>query len=248
MIEGGPPSLEILYERGPCLVVAKPPGVLTQAPPGIDSMEARVRRFLQIREEKQHHLYLGMPHRLDRPVSGVLVIARHVRAAQRIAEQFELRRVVKRYWALVEGELTPSEDPATWSDFMRKLPEEARSEIVSSDHPQARQAILHWQSRATDGSISWLEIQLETGRTHQIRLQAMHHGHVVLGDELYGARSRFGPPSIDPRQRWIALHARHLSFHDPMTKELISIDAPLPAPWSEYASLLGEAAPFKTPA
>ncbi|MBM4002712.1 MAG: RNA pseudouridine synthase [Planctomycetes bacterium] len=234
MTEGGPPSLEILYERGPCLVVAKPPGVLTQAPPGIDSIEARVRRFLQIREGKQHHLYLGMPHRLDRPVSGALVIARHVRAAQRIAEQFEQRRVEKRYWALVEGELPPSDCRGTWSDFMRKLPDEARSEIVAADHPEARQAILHWESRATDGSISWLEIQLETGRTHQIRLQAMHHGHAVLGDELYGARSRFGPPAADPRQRWIALHARRLSFDDPMTRERVAIEAPLSSAWSDY--------------
>ena len=79
-------ELTILYEQGPCLVVLKPAGVLTQAPPGIDSMEVRIRRFLQQREGKQHNLYLGVPHRLDRPVSGALVVARHVRAARRLAE------------------------------------------------------------------------------------------------------------------------------------------------------------------
>src|SRR6187402_2524929 len=85
------PGFDILYEHGPVLVVNKPPGLLTQAPPGIDSLELRVKRFLKEREQKPGGVYLGVPHRLDRPVSGVIVLAKHVRAARRISEQFEAR-------------------------------------------------------------------------------------------------------------------------------------------------------------
>ena len=80
------PELEILYDNGPCLVVNKPPGVLTQAPAGIDSMEVRVKAFYREREQKEGNIYLGLPHRLDRPVSGAIVFARHVRAAQRLVQ------------------------------------------------------------------------------------------------------------------------------------------------------------------
>ncbi len=251
-------ELTILYERGPCLVVLKPAGILTQAPPGIDSLELRIKRFLQVREGKQHNLYLGIPHRLDRPVSGALVVARHVRAARRLSEQFEARTVQKRYWALVSGRF--DDDPAldqklaptigdqsayparlptlapsgTWTDFMRKVPDEPRSEIVDSASLEARKAILHYQVRAAQVAATWLEIQLETGRTHQIRLQAAHHGHAILGDELYGSPLAFGPSSLDPRERWIALHARRLGFRDPMTGEAVEIDAPLSDAWQTF--------------
>ena len=98
-----PEGFDILYEEGPCLVVVKPGGVATQAPPGIDSLEVRVKEFLRVRDSKAGNVYLGVPHRLDRPVSGVMVLARHVRAARRLSDQFEARTVRKTYWAVVEG-------------------------------------------------------------------------------------------------------------------------------------------------
>ena len=87
--------LDILYDDGPCLVVNKPAGVLTQAPAGIDSMEVRVKEFYREREGKEGNIYLGLPHRLDRPVTGAIVFARHVRAAQRLSSQFENRTVTQ---------------------------------------------------------------------------------------------------------------------------------------------------------
>src|SRR5689334_12976722 len=112
------PGFDILYEQGPCLVVNKPPGLLTQAPPGIDSLELRVKRFLKAREHQPGNVYLGVPHRVDRPVSGVIVLAKHVRAARRLSEQFEARTVRKIYWALVEGHVTP--ESGTWTDQLKK--------------------------------------------------------------------------------------------------------------------------------
>src|SRR6187399_618222 len=111
--------LEILYDNGPVLVINKPAGVLTQAPAGIDSLEVRVKAFYREREGKgESNIYLGLPHRLDRPVSGAIVFARHVRAAQRISTQFENRTVTKVYWALVEGNVL--EDEGTWTDHLHK--------------------------------------------------------------------------------------------------------------------------------
>lgn len=224
-----PSGFEILYEEGPCLVVVKPGGVLTQAPPGIDSLELRIKGFLKTRDHKPGKVYLGVPHRLDRPVSGVMVFAKHVRAARRIAEQFEGRTVQKKYWAVVEGKVTPEQ--GTWRDRTRKIPDIAQAEVVDRGHPDGRVAVLHYRVMAHLKEMSWLEIELETGRMHQIRVQAAFRGHPVVGDSLYGATSVFGPQTADIRQRWIALHARSLRFRHPMTRETIHQTAPLPESW-----------------
>lgn len=224
-----PSGFQILFEEGPCLVLNKPAGLLTQAPPGIDSLEVRVRRFLQQREGKAHQLYLGVPHRLDRPVSGAIVLARHVRAARRLSEQFEQRTVQKKYWALVEGRV--AEASGTWIDWMRKVPNEPRSENVPEGQPDGQRAVLHFRVLEWRPDTTWLEIELETGRTHQIRVQCASRGHAVWGDAQYGATRPFGPSCDDPRDRWIALHARHLAFAHPMHRGAVSIDAPLPEGW-----------------
>ncbi len=222
-------SVELLYESGPCLVVNKPPGLLTQAPPGIDSLEARIKEFVKRREEKTGNVYLGVPHRLDRPASGAMVFARHVRAARRLAEQFEARTVRKVYWACVEGRVTPN--AGTWEDFLRKVPEEPRAEVVDRDHPEGRIAVLHYRTLGATPWGMWLEIELETGRTHQIRVQAASRGHPLLGDGQYGSTVLFGTQYEDQRLRAVALHARTLSFLHPMTHEPVCITAPLPEVW-----------------
>lgn len=228
-----PPAIDILYEEGPCLVVAKPAGLLTQAPPGVDSMEARIKAFLKEREQKPAGVYLAVPHRLDRPVSGAMVFAKHVRAARRLSEQFEARSVRKIYWACVAGDVSP--EAGTWSDLVRKIPDRPLAEIVSADQskdfPDARPAVLHYRVRGKATWGSWLEIELETGRMHQIRLQAASRGHAVLGDHLYGSDIPFGEQHADERLRSIALHARSLAFHHPMTHEPVQVVAPLPEDW-----------------
>jgi len=225
------PGFEILYEEGPCLAVNKPPGLLTQAPPGIDSLELRIKRLLKERDHKPGGVYLGVPHRLDRPVSGVIVLAKHVRAARRLSEQFEGRLVRKTYWALVEGNVEP--DEGTWTDHLKKLENESRAVVVEPSDPQGRPAILHYRVLKRLSGVCWLEIELETGRMHQIRVQCASRGHPLLGDEVYGSRRAFGPSAIDPRERWIALHARRLRLKHPMTGEPLSISAPLSEWWHQ---------------
>ncbi|HEX4147651.1 MAG TPA: RNA pseudouridine synthase [Pirellulales bacterium] len=229
----------ILLESGPCLVFCKPAGLLTQAPPGIDSLEARIKAWIKQRDAKPGGVYLGVPHRLDRPVSGAIVFARHVRAARRLSEQFEDRLVRKTYWACVAG--TPEPASGTWRDQLRKVPGEPRAEVVGADHPEGRPAVLHYRTLGQTAAGAWLEIELETGRNHQVRVQCASHGFPVLGDALYGSSHWFGREFVDERLRPIALHARSLAFNHPMTREPVSIVAPVFAAWRALELPLGEA-------
>jgi 23S rRNA pseudouridine1911/1915/1917 synthase len=224
-----PPGFDILFEDATCFVVAKPGGLLTQAPLGIDSLEFRIKRFLKERDPAAGDIYLGVPHRIDRPVSGVIVFAKNRRAARRISEQFEGRLIEKTYWALVAGKVEAEE--ATWTDHLKKIDGEPRSIVVDHTDTQGRIAILHYRVLQRHSERTLLEITLETGRTHQIRVQCASRGHPLLGDELYGSGERFGPWHDDERERLIALHARSLRFRHPTTREYILAVAPLPATW-----------------
>jgi 23S rRNA pseudouridine1911/1915/1917 synthase len=226
-----PAPLDILYDDGPVLIINKPAGVLTQAPAGIDSLEVRAKEFYRQREGKpaDANIYLGLPHRLDRPVSGAIVFARHVRAAQRLSAQFENRTVSKTYWAFVEGEVAP--DEGTWTDYLHKRHGMAQAEVVDAPHAAAKHAVLHYRVLWRGPRGTWLEIELETGRTHQIRVQAASRGHAVVGDSQYGSTAPFGDPVLDLRDRPIALHARHLGLRHPMKDDSVDVTAPLPRDW-----------------
>lgn len=221
--------LDVLYDDGPCLVINKPSGLLTQAARGIDSLEIHVRDFRRESESLEGNFYLGMIHRLDRPVSGCIAFARHLRATQRLAKQFADRTVSKTYWAVVEGHVEA--DEGTWTDYLHKHHGMAQAMVVREDHPRGKHAVLHYQVRARLENATWLEIQLETGRTHQIRIQAGSRGHAVLGDSQYGSTTAFGTQFELVRDRAIALHARELGFRHPMRDEQVTIIAPLPSPW-----------------
>lgn len=221
-------GFEVLLEDEQVLAVGKPAGIATQAPPGIDCLELRIRRYLA-GEAPTESVYLGIPHRLDRPVTGAIVFAKTRRAARQLSRQFERRRVRKIYWACVERSVEPRD--GTWRDYLHKVYGQPLAAVVDANHPQAQEAILHYRTLGQHRAGSWLEIELETGRTHQIRVQSASRGHPVLGDLQYGARQAFGPPCADERQRTIALHARALSFFHPVTKQPLSVEAPTAAAW-----------------
>jgi 23S rRNA pseudouridine1911/1915/1917 synthase len=225
-------ALAIRYEDNHCVAVAKPAGLLTQGvPPGIPSLEAMVKDYLKERYHKPGRVYLGIPHRLDRPVSGVVLFARNTKAARRLAEQFQQRQVRKVYWAAVEGAVEAEE--GSWEDWVRKIREDARAERVAPDTPGARHARLTFRRLDAAGDATLLELHPETGRMHQIRLQAAVRGWPVWGDHFYGARRPFGPAVDLPRDRAIALHAYSLTFQHPIRYEPISVTAPLPESWKE---------------
>ena len=221
-------GIQILYEQNACLAVNKPPGVLTQAPPGIDSLEVRVKTYLA-GGSSPGSVYLGVPHRLDRPATGVIVLAKDLRTLRKLGAQFENRRVHKVYWACVEGQVTG--ETGRWEDHLYKVAGEARAEVVGVGHPEGRHAALHYRVLKTFDWGSWLEIELETGRTHQIRIQAASRGHPVLGDKQYGSTVAFGPQFEDERLQAIALHARSLTFRDPATRQTVTAVAPVAGYW-----------------
>jgi len=224
---------EILYECKECLVINKPPGILVQSPPGVPSLVEMLRDFLANREQPRTGIYLGVPHRLDRPVTGAILFTRHSRATRRITEQFESRMIRKIYWAVVEGCVEPS--VGIWRDFVRKIPNEPQAEIVPESHPDARHAVLHYHVIQQWENKTWLEIHLETGRMHQIRIQASSRNHAILGDWQYGSSVDLATDQRDPRLKPIALHAREITFLHPMTFETLKVIAPLPAYWREIS-------------
>ncbi len=225
-----PQPLSILFEDNHCIAVAKPAPLLTQGTrAGIPSLEQMVTEYLKTRYQKPGRVYLGIPHRLDRPVSGVILFARNTKSACRLAEQFQKHEVTKTYWAMVDGTVEPAE--GIWEDWLLKVKEEARAERVTAETPGARHAILHYRHLAVQENGSFLEINPRTGRMHQIRVQAAVRGWPIRGDILYGSQRAFGPLADLPRDRTIALHARALTFLHPIRYEPITVTAPLPEYW-----------------
>jgi 23S rRNA pseudouridine1911/1915/1917 synthase len=223
--------LTILFEDNHCLAVAKPAPLLTQGVPPAPNLEAMVKHYLKEKYQKPGKVYLGIPHRLDRPVSGAIVFARNTKAAQRLADQFRDRQVEKIYWAAVEGNVEP--DEGTWEDWLRKVKAEARTERAEPESAGARKAVLRYRRLGGVSGTSLLELRPETGRMHQIRAQAAWRGWPVLGDVQYDSTRSFGPPAELPRDRIIALHARSLMFLHPISFQPVTVVAPLPSAWSD---------------
>jgi 23S rRNA pseudouridine1911/1915/1917 synthase len=221
--------MHVLFEDHHLIAVSKPAGVMTQAPAGVPSLEAEVKAYIKDKYAKPAGVYLGIPHRLDRPVSGVIVFCRNTKAAQRVAEQFQQHRVTKVYWALVEGAVAG--DAGEWRDFVRKVGDQARAEVVAPDAEGAKEAVTAWRVLRRDADTTLLELTPQTGRMHQLRVQAAAHGHPVLGDALYGSTRPFGPPAELARDRVIALHAKRLVIEHPFRKVPLELEAPVPDYW-----------------
>jgi 23S rRNA pseudouridine1911/1915/1917 synthase len=225
----------ILFEDNHCLAVAKPAPLLMQGVPyGPPTLEAWARDYLKTTYDKPGNVYLGVPHRLDRPVSGVALFAKSSKAAARIADQFRHHQVEKVYWALVDGEGFPAD--GTWEDYLRKVPDEARGEIVGADADGAKHAVTDFRSLRPLAGGTLVEMRPRTGRMHQLRLQAASRGWPIRGDDLYGSTVPFGPPAELQRERVVALHARSLTFLHPIRFEPMSVVADLPDYWPAGAT------------
>jgi 23S rRNA pseudouridine1911/1915/1917 synthase len=226
-------ELQVLFEDNHCLAIAKAAGVASAHYQGKDvTLDVAVKSYLKAKHQKPGNVFLGVVHRLDKPVSGVLLFARTSKAAARLAEQFREGTVEKTYWAIVDRPVAAA--AGTLEDWLLRDRESGRSEVVEPRSPGAQQAVMHFQQRRQHGGLTWLELRPQTGRRHQLRVQLAHHGCPVFGDARYGSVHTFGSA--------IALHARQLTFLHPIRHDPITLTADLPQLWKRrFAYVLHEA-------
>jgi 23S rRNA pseudouridine1911/1915/1917 synthase len=226
-------GLDILFEDNHCLAIAKPAGAVSAHFQGSETtLDRAVKAYLKQKYHKPGNVYLGVVHRLDRPVSGVLLFARTSKAAARLSEQFREGRVQKVYWAVVEGQIERAQ--SRLEGWLLRDEASGRMVVTPVEEPGARAASLHFQvlggyepsGTPPARALSLLEVLLETGRRHQIRAQLAGHGHPIYGDAKYGSAHRFG--------RAIALHARSLAFEHPVRRDRITLTARFPGVWRHH--------------
>lgn len=222
------PVPQILYEDNHLLVINKPAGMLVQADKTGDlDLLTWAKAWVKKAYAKPGDVYIGLVHRLDRPVSGVVALARTSKAASRLSAQFRTRAVRKVYWALVAGK--PAAEAALRSNLVRQEGKSSRP----GDEGEGQVAELRYRRLGAAEDAALIEIELGTGRHHQIRLQLAEAGLPILGDLRYGAAAKFGDGSS------IALHARRLELDHPTKHDRLAFEAPPPPAWDRWKSLFG---------
>jgi 23S rRNA pseudouridine1911/1915/1917 synthase len=251
--------LWILYEDDHCLAVSKPAGQFPLgrwSPPGDTTLEWAIRSYLD--PANPGGVYLGIVHRLDRPTSGVLIWTKTPKAARRLSRQFETRRALKEYWAVVE--LKPNDAKAgrhtqsssapqgplsreTWVDSLTRPDRTGMVRTVPRQTAGAREAITQVAVGAAvqmPEGCTWLRLWPRTGRTHQLRVQTAARGMPILGDSVYGSDRPFEPAHA------IALHAYRLRVLHPISGTELDLTAPLPEEWAAQGIILPETGEAET--
>lgn len=221
-------EIELVWKSDLAVAVNKPAGLSTQSPVGNESLESRL-----IDQLDRHDRYLAFPHRLDRVVSGVILVALSKKAAKLLSAQFASRKTAKQYLAVVHGQCEA--DHVQWDDYVRKMVDRPQAEVCgeSDDGAKLASTVVRTIEIDSQANQSRLELNPITGRMHQLRLQTSRRGYPILGDELYGATNGHtavgtaGPPGI-PSGKRIMLHAFRLGFHDPATGRRVQVEAPCP--------------------
>jgi 23S rRNA pseudouridine1911/1915/1917 synthase len=222
--------LSILYEDNHLLGVLKPGGLLTQGDrTGDVTALALAKTYLKKKYRKPGNVFVGLVHRIDRPVSGVLLFARTSKAASRLAREFHARRAEKTYLAVVVGRVEgPGGELVSWIERDHK-----RSRAVAQPSARAKRAVLDYRVLGRRGGYTLVELLPGTGRHHQIRVQLAGISHPIVGDIKYGADE----PLPD---KTIALHAARLRVKHPTRNEYVTVEAPPPptSPWRPFRSTI----------
>lgn len=221
--------VEILYEDNHIIIINKRSGDITQGDKtGDDPVGETVKTYIKKKYNKPGNVFLGVAHRLDRPVSGILVFARTSKALERLGAMFREKELQKTYWAIVEQ--SPEIEQGTLTNYIAKNQEKNKSRVVDAKHKEAKLASLSYRTLAKSDKYTLLEVDLHTGRHHQIRVQLSHMGCIIKGDLKYGAKRSNNDGSI-------SLHSRTIKFEHPVSKEHIEVTAPCPkndALWSFF--------------
>lgn len=216
--------LEILYEDNHCLAVVKPARMLVAGDrTGDQNLLDLAKEYLKEKYQKPGNVFLGLVHRLDRPVSGIVLFARTGKGASRLSEQFRLRSITKRYLAIVEG--VPSKEKGKCRSWLLKDEQTNLVRIVPEGTAGAKEGRLGWSVVERGASRAILEIELETGRSHQIRVQLAEMGHPICGDVKYGSTTR--------TRGAIGLHAADLLFEHPTSHAEIHLSSTAPEVWKK---------------
>ncbi|WP_075341123.1 RluA family pseudouridine synthase [Tenacibaculum agarivorans] len=213
-------NLQVLHEDNHIIIINKRAGDIVQGDKtGDKPLSDVVKEYIKEKYDKPGNVFLGTVHRLDRPTSGIVIFARTSKALERLNKMLREKQFKKTYWAVVKGHLTKEQQ--TLTNFLKKNPKNNKSKAFDSEIDGSKKAILHYQVVKKLDRYSLLEIDLETGRHHQIRCQLANIGFPIKGDLKYGfPRSN--------KNASIHLHARKISFLHPVQKEEITITAPTP--------------------
>lgn len=218
--------LEILYDDNHCLAVVKPAGALMVGDEtGDETLRDQAKDWVREKYNKPGNVFLGVVHRLDRPVSGVALYARTSKSASRLADQFRRGSVEKTYRAWVHG--SPPNGTHVLSDWLLKDRSTNTTQVVKEGFPGAKLSTLEFRVLSRNDGRSLLEVYPKTGRSHQIRVQLASRGWPIPGDVKYG-----GAKSNNPRA--IALHARSLIVQHPTQKIDIEITTEVPCDWADW--------------
>ena len=213
-------NLQVLFEDNHIIIVNKRSGDITQGDKtGDKPLSDVVKNYIKTKFNKPGNVYLGVIHRLDRPTSGVIIFARTSKALERLNKMLREKKINKTYWAIVKG--CPKKEKDTLINFLKKNPKKNKSSVYQHEISGAKRAVLHYQVIQKLDNYSLLEIDLETGRHHQIRAQLSAFGFPIKGDLKYGFNRSNKDGSIH-------LHARKIEFIHPVSKEQISLIAPTP--------------------
>ena len=212
--------MKVLYEDNHIIVINKAAGEIVQGDKtGDESLCDTMKAYIKEKYAKPGNVFIGLPHRLDRPVSGIVVFAKTSKALERLNRMFSEGAVKKIYWALTKGIPTPAEaELETWILRNEKM---NKSFSYPKEVKGSKRARLHYRLAAASQNYNLIEVELKTGRHHQIRCQLSSIGCPIKGDLKYGAQ-RSNPDGS------ISLHARYIEFIHPVSKELIQVTAPLP--------------------
>jgi len=213
-------NLEILHLDNHTIVINKKSSDIVQGDKtGDEPLSEKVKSYLKIKFNKPGNVFCGVVHRLDRPTSGALVFARTSKALSRLNLQFREKETQKIYWAVVEKK--PKEAQGKLIHYLKKNEKQNKSYVVDMESEGAKKAVLNYKLIGSSDKYFLLEVELETGRHHQIRCQLGTIGCIIKGDLKYGAKRSNKDASIH-------LHARKLTFHHPTTHEEVSVTAPVP--------------------